>query len=266
MPKAHSVNVTEGRERWNHWAPVPYHWYAKTSFRNPLRQQEDVNFWANSVYPYVNEPTSYEQPGVPVVPRAGADYNSPHNKPRMKVGVAFNGLLHAFPAAEIAQPRTLPVIWAGLYRQNVDGFGLSNPVLQCDSLTAGDPCGFKPLDPPQFRAASRDYGAVWWGFSAPGVHTAWVYEKGFHVATADTSVRFIEVHAPTWPAVALTNAHPFTSFSTLDEQSANPGQPHWLLDCVAPGRTKAEGLIRYPGFFRPDSEFNYTEAQCEIGD
>jgi hypothetical protein len=37
-----------------------------------------------------------------------------------------------------------------------------------------------------------------------------------------------------------------------------------MTDCVKPGGHKPHPIF-YAGYFRPDSEFNYTLQQCDFG-
>jgi hypothetical protein len=64
-----------------------------------------------------------------------------------------------------------------------------------------------------------------------------------------------------WPTATMTNTHPWSAFDPNDV----PGSPYWMTDCVAPNVDKSNVNVYYPGFFRPDSEFNYTEYSCDIG-
>jgi len=162
----------------------------------------------------------------------------------------------------------LTLVWAGLFKQNRDGFALTSPTLLCDSVTPFDPCSFRDGARPQATGGTNQntgYGYVWWGFAAPGVTTSWVYNNGLHFVGTDTSARFVKVLLPNWPTRAMSNDHPWSAFDPVTTTPYLNGAPYWMIDCVAPNQAKGTAPYYYPGFFRPDSEFNYTEANCDIG-
>jgi prepilin-type N-terminal cleavage/methylation domain-containing protein len=252
-------NSADGRLRWDFWHSVPAGWRNVAPFNTAQRIAEDSQFWANSMLPYSKNNAILEQNGILTISRV----NDPRAKEPARVGMTYNGMLHGYSMSGVASPSRLPVYWAGMWKQNSLGLGLVSPVLQCGA-TGGAPCQFNPSGLPQVGGSSDGYGYAWWGFNE-AVNTTWIYGRGMHFVAADSSAKFRNVTAPNWPQKIMTNDHPFSAFDPNDI----PGSPYWMTDCGRPGVPKT-GMTGsspniYPGYFRPDSEFNYTEQQCDIG-
>jgi len=259
--------------RWCFQHRVPAGWQANGVHNTPDRIAQDTQFPLNSVLPYVKSLGLYEQSGMPTVAVAGVNY-AQATKPRARVGLAYNGLLSAYPSTAIGAPGQLPLIWAGLFKQNRDGLGLTSPVLWCNDPT-GATCQFKAGEPPQpdwdgaatpcaVYGAPGDYGYAWWGFAAPGVTTTYVYGRGLHFAASDSSARFKNIgNLPFWPLYQTGNANtnPWSAFDPADV----PGSPLWMTDCAAPNVDATDTLYSaagpvffYPCYFRPDSEYAWS--------
>ncbi|MCW5941433.1 MAG: prepilin-type N-terminal cleavage/methylation domain-containing protein [Fimbriimonadaceae bacterium] len=254
-PLAFGTDST-GQARWNFWHRVPAGWQANGVHDTPARIAEDSQMWANSTIPYIKSLDLPSQTGI-------SKYQLATNyaqavKARATVGISMNGMLHGWSATAVAQPSKLPLAWAGMFKQNMDGFAITSPQLYCNAV---GPCRFNP-GRPAVAGGAADYGYVWWGFA--NGFTTWVYGRGMHFVATDTSAKFRSINAPEWTAgKIMTNDHAWSAF---EDGGGGAGIPYWMTDCVEPGGTKNYGVNTfYPGFFRPDSEFNYTIQQCDIG-
>jgi prepilin-type N-terminal cleavage/methylation domain-containing protein len=273
--QAGSDSGNSGQMRWCFQHRVPAGWQANGVHNTPVRIAEDSQFPLSSVLPYMKSLGLYEQAGIPTVAVAGVNY-AQATKPRAKVGLAYNGMLSSYPGSSVASPGQLPIVWAGLFKQNRDGLGLTSPVLFCNDVT-GALCQFTAGGPPQPAHGGAvvtgcqaynspgAYGYVWWGFAAPGVTTSYVYGKGLHFAATDSSARFRNIgNLPFAPNFSTSNANtnPWSMFDPNDV----PGSPYWMTDCAAPN-IDASGtsypatgytVFFYPCYFRPDSEYAWT--------
>lgn len=227
----------------------------------PRRTEEEV-FVINAMNPYMKNFGMLEAAGMPLVTVGTANPAGPKPAP---INVSYNGMLHAYSGTAVAQVAKLPMFWGGMMKQNLTGMSLSQPQLNCPVVgtTAIPDCRFNPGASPQ-AGGPTDYGYNWYLVGNLSNFSAWMYSKGNPVIYADTHAKMQIWNGPLWPAVARNvDVNPFSSF---DGAVGSPqGSPYWMTDCVAPG-SAAGSMIYYPGFFRPDSEFNYdTSNSCDYG-
>jgi prepilin-type N-terminal cleavage/methylation domain-containing protein len=250
-----------GNWRTGTYTPVPQGW--ATGWDTAILINEASSSVFNSIQPYTKNLGVYEGAGL-------IDFNpgytqSPINgAPRpAKCNLTYNGMLHAWSATAVAQPSKLPLMLEN-YKQNTIGGQISNPVLCCTN--AGPSCRFNAGGYPQTGQVScayygPGYGYVWFLSTAAANFTVWVYGRGMPFVASDTSARMIQFNAPVWPQYAQNvNSNPWSSF----DPAGVPGSPYWMTDCVGPGGTKPNPIY-YAGYFRPDSEYNYTLTQCDFG-
>ena len=273
FPLSHGSDAN-GLNRWCFLHRVPAGWEANGVHNIEPRKSQDGQMVLSSIQPYMKNLDLLSQNGITVVTQAGAGYNLPGNTARARVGIAYNGLLHGWSATAVAQPSKTPLYSATMFKQNRDGFGISSPNLWCDSPSGG-PCRFNPSGPPQAGYNGSGlcgygdpgpYGYVWWGFGPASVMTTWIYGRGLHYVSTDTSARLLQVgDLPKWPLHAVNvNSNPWSAF----DPAGVPGSPYWMTDCMAPGVNKSTASSTnpfYAGFYRPDSEFSYTVAECDHG-
>lgn len=240
------------------------------------RQEEDSNAWGNSILPYIKTGKVFEAEGVPHFRPANAELQADYANNDGKYfssSVTFNGMLHNYSASAVASPSQHPMLWQGMFRRAYDGFFRANPELDCYDLAT--PCRFNPSDYPQagnWSRSSPGYGYVWFGAVNP-YGTAWIYSShGMHFIQDDSSARFQQINAALMSLSAtgeitrigsVSTHHPFSRIDT-DPGSA-PGSPFYSADCDS----KLDGLppnddgttinIAYDCFFRPDSEYNYSQ-------
>jgi prepilin-type N-terminal cleavage/methylation domain-containing protein len=261
FPLSFGTNGATGLPRWDFYHRVPQNWDNTAPFNTPTRQEEDGQFWANSIQPYVKNLEMFEQNGMVRTATAGLNYSNAV-RARARIGMTFNGMLHAWSGTAITEPSKLPVIWAGLFKQNRDGVARSSPTLLCDAPTPG-PCIFTPGGRPMPGNSDPTYGYVWWGFGTPTAYfTSWTYGRGMVFTASDSSAKFKTLNAPLYPAASMnTNDNPWSQF----DPAGAPGAPYWMTDCVSPGRAQGSEVY-YPGFFRPDSDFNWDDSECSLSD
>jgi prepilin-type N-terminal cleavage/methylation domain-containing protein len=272
FPLQCGTNGANNQLRWYFQHRVPNGWQNDGVTNVEPRVSEDGQMVLNSIQPYVKNVDLFSQNGIQTIAVSGVNY-SQAIKNRAKVGIAFNGMLHSWSTTAVAAPSKNPLYSATMFKQNRDGFGLTAPGLWCDSPTGG-PCRFNPTGPPQAGYNGNasgygnpgPYGYVWWGYNPSSVMTLWIYSKGLHFVSTDSSARFITAgNLPNWPNFATNvNTLPWSAF----DPGSTTGSPYWMTDCMAPGVSKALASTSqpfYPGYYRPDSEYNYTTLECDHG-
>lgn len=233
---------------------------ATSSGRNTEpRMSEESIFVLNSIQPYMKNLNLFEAPGKQEV-QVSTTIIAPSRAAR--INLSYNGILHSYSATAVAQPSQAPLFWQGFSRQNLVGLSFTTPILDCP--TANVPCRFNPGGGPQGGNPAYGY-TPFVNTLDPRLINVGVYGKtNIYVAT-DTSAKVRNwTGLPKWPqhAVLNVNTNPFSSSSP--DAGSDDGSWYWMTDCVTPGATKGTQTF-YPGFFRPDSEFNYTTAQCDHG-
>jgi prepilin-type N-terminal cleavage/methylation domain-containing protein len=265
FPLSMSFDSVGNAWRTGSYTGVPNGW-TSTAARDVLpRKEEEGASVFNSIQPYTKNIGVYEGAGL-------IDYNPGFTQSLIngapkpaKVNLTYNGMLHAWSATAVNQPSKCPLMLEN-YKQNTIGGQISNPVLCCTNV--GPDCRFNPSGYPQGGQTSclyygAGYGYVWFLSTQQANFTVWVYGRGMPFVAADTSARMVQFNAPIWPLYAQNvNTSPWSAFSNVAGDP--PGSPYWMTDCVAPGGTKPLPIY-YAGYFRPDSEYNYTLTQCDFG-
>ncbi len=207
--------------RWNFLTSVPNGWRNNGVHNVEPRRSQDGLHWANSLQTYVKNFELMEMNGMPLT-EVVTDGIVPGFR-KAKVGIAFNGLLHAYSGTAIEQPSRIPMYWAGGGKQNRNGFALTNPALNCAGQGAGCRFGTSP--------------AAWFGMESLAV-----YGQGMHFVASDTSAKLRNLRTSTNTAAPSTDYYN-NPFSTVN--AANQPQGMWF--CTATGAT-----VSYPCVFRPD--------------
>lgn len=264
-PLSMSYNSVGNVWRHGNYHAVPNGWTTAGSRHLDPRRTEEGSFVLNALQPYIKNLDIYSGAGLANVALAGVNPAVAGYEP-VGINVTYNGFLHAWSSTAVASPSKLPMMLQN-YKENTRGMMISNPVLCC--TVAGPACQFNGSGYPQPGQTScayygAGYGYVWFLSTLQSNFTVWVYGRGMAFIAADTSARMIQFNAPNWPQYAENvNSSPWSSF---DGSPGWPkGSPYWMTDCVQPGGTKGGSNIFYAGFFRPDSEYNYTLQQCDFG-
>ncbi len=200
--------------------------------------------WSNAMWPYVKNAEVYASASAPELPfpDPGA---YPGWRPKPTV-FAMNGLLGHLPAAEIANPSTLPLFTESLGNANVVGLAASNPELNC---RAAEPCRFAP--PKDGRCAEGANGATSRlassGRDARFTAGKGAAKNGYQVlAHADGSAKRIALPSPGAPS--------------------DPGVWWWSrLDANgAPTRYWRDPEACHPARFRPDGDPGAGVAEANL--
>jgi len=266
FPLGISPNTATGGWRTNGLTAIPNGWQSVGSRDVEPRKSEEGNYVLNSIQPYVRNYQMYQGNGLALVPPSSA-WSMSDRKNGLSpapVNLSYNGLLHAWSATAVASPSKLPLFAPTHMKQNLIGGGISSPTLDCQ-LSGNTACRFAPGAFPSGAAGpingGAPYGYVWWFVGDGNNFTLWQYGHGMCFVATDTSAKFLQFNAPKWPQYAENvNSSPWSSF----DPAGPPGSPYWMTDCVSPGKTKGSEVF-YPGFFRPDSEYNWKTSECDFG-
>lgn len=221
------------------------------------RRSDEAVFAHNSIQPYLKNWQIMQATGLPV---QNPGYDQVPAAPALApVGLTMNGMLSAWSATAIAQVSQLPLFWTGMFKQNGIG-SWAMPWIDCAGVTVAGNCRFNPSTTAAGGGAGN-YGYAWYSNWANKTDLS-VYGTTHLFVRADSSAKAIPLAGlPNWPqyAVLNVNRNPFSASAPTDRTQA-----WWITDCVAPGGNKATQAY-WPGFFRPDSEFNYTTLECDHG-
>jgi prepilin-type N-terminal cleavage/methylation domain-containing protein len=212
---------------WNYYHDAPYNWRYPNP--GPAWTVFQVH-WSNSIQPYVKNYGLYECPSCPPKRLSGVNYAAAATQ-TAKVAYTYNGLLHAYSQAQIANPSRLPLLWEGRGKSSVDGFALSNPALRCDQ-GATRPCRYSSCT---FAYNPNNYpnGAM---FVLDG--PMWIHSNGALFAHADGSAKWRRLGAQIAPAHTDRRVDPYTGY----DANGYPGF-FWWDGCN-------------PWLFRPDYDFS----------
>jgi prepilin-type N-terminal cleavage/methylation domain-containing protein len=260
FPLQFGPNSAVGGWRMGSWHAVPAGSNSVGGRNTEPRMSEEGQIIFNSMQPYIKNGDMFAGVGLPKVEVFGSANKTAKQS---DINLSYNGLLHAWSATAVAQPSRLPMLAPLMMKQNMVGAGLISPSLNCALDTFV--CRFTPGAFPSGKAGvyygGAPYGYVWFGVGNSGNFTLWQYGKGMAFVATDTSAKFMTFNAPNWPQYANNvNSSPWSAF----DPAGPPGSPYWMTDCSTPGRAK-NTEVYYAGYFRPDSNFSYTDAECDFG-
>ncbi|MER3412798.1 MAG: hypothetical protein C4341_00880 [Armatimonadota bacterium] len=164
-PSAIEYDDARGQYLWNEWHRF-----------NPSVYDAG---WTTQTYPYLGNQIYYGCPAATRRVLAGTTGKGP------LISYTFNGHLHHYNAAEVANPAELIAIWEGLGNRGVPGYAVSQPVLNCTGKMPKGACRYVPSKSPR-SFLFEPLGAV-------GVH-----EGRINAGYADTHVRSIAVGKGDW--------------------------------------------------------------------
>lgn len=234
-----------GTLRWATWHPFPSGWFDDGGSWSGASGLNDASvIWINSCYPYVKSGQLTEVSGGVNAQAVTSDFSVPRLKAPYKMGFSMNGLLSSYSATAVNSPSTVPLLWTGWGKLNMEGRVLTNPNLLCTG-TANSDCRFNPDQYP-IAGGSGGFGSAWfWGvpsFGSPAGFFPPASISGNNTAIVghvDSSAK--AVHLP--PPGTDKNLDPNLIFTTID----NTGAPQDLKAC----RVSTTGVY-YHAFFRPD--------------
>lgn len=208
-----AIGRTSASWRWNMMVAVPEDIRAHSS---PSVVDADRSVWANAARPYYRDTSLLAIPDAPVV-----DTHRPlrSDATPATVGIAMNGLLHAYRFAEIGTLDKVPLLWESMGPVNYQGFAMTNPSLMC--IQSNDPCRFDPSGGP---------GGVM--FNGPTIADL-TTDATYSILMADMSLATRPYPGPT------DTTSPWASIN-----ADGTGASYW--QCSA-------GRSMYPCFFMPNS-------------
>ncbi|CUU38072.1 MAG: hypothetical protein K6U12_03175 [Armatimonadetes bacterium] len=130
------------------------------------------------------------------------DYSQRVRSP-MPVSYTYNGYLHSYRLALVADPSTLPTIWEGLGREHWLGFAPVNPLLRCDR--ASGKCEFVPCTDP---ATTYPLGEV----RLPR-QSVWIHRSGVHFVMLDGKLVTRRLGARIAPSNTNPQIDPFDGYN-----------------------------------------------------
>jgi prepilin-type N-terminal cleavage/methylation domain-containing protein len=258
-------DTTVGGLRYNSLWAVPAGWTTSGNRHLEPRKSEESMTGFNALHPYMKNWGLLAGTGLPTFDYGVAQ--APGAPGAALVNLSMNGMLHAWSATAVAQPSRLPLFSPTLMKQNIKGFAITSPILNCRANTYA--CRFTPGGHPAgtpgqiYGGGGTDaiYAYAWWLVGSFGNFSLWQYGRGMCFVASDTSAKQMNFNAPLWPQFATNvNTSPWSSF----DPAGPPGSPYWMTDCVTPGRTKWTEPF-YPGYYRPDSEYSWTTNECDHG-
>lgn len=223
---------------------------------SPRRDDEAVHAH-NSTQPYIKNWELLKANGLSVV---NPGYTQVAGRPALApVGLTINGMLSAWSATAIAQTSQVPMWWTGMFKQNGVG-SWAQPWIDCTGVTTAGACRFNPTTTASGTGAGT-YGYAWFSNWSGKTDLATYGTTHLFVRTDSSAKALPMAGLPQWPLYAANNVNrnPFSSADPADKTQA-----YWITDCVAPGGNKATQAY-WPGYFRPDSEFNWTTNECDHG-
>jgi prepilin-type N-terminal cleavage/methylation domain-containing protein len=228
------------------------------------RRSEEESFVLNSLQPYMKNVQMFEAPGRTDL---SPGFTPVAGRTLTKINVSMNGMLHAWNATAVNQPSKNPLFWQGNFRANVVGGAFTTPQLNCPNPGAAGstaPCQFNPNSGPQGTTIAYGYNYFVPTLS-PTIINTFVYGRSMIMCAADSSTKVYNFGGlPRWPQFAVLNVNTNPWSSSDPAGTVGDGSAYWMTDCVAPGAAKT-GSNWYPGYFRPDSDYNYTVASCDHG-
>jgi prepilin-type N-terminal cleavage/methylation domain-containing protein len=227
-----TTNSPFGTWRWDSYQPAPHDWYGAS--------RDFAMVWANSTAQYRKTYELLALSGAPEVRVSGAPYDAPLKK-WANVSFTYNGLLQSLSQSNIEEITKLPMIWNGSGNAQEVGFVSTNPVLKCDSKTAG-PCKFNDSDVPMPGSTS---GSAW--FWTGDKTSAWVYGEGAIFVATDSSAKYRPFGKDQAASGSIKSVN--DPFSGYDKGAVPTGM--WV--CNVPGVPRA----KYACFFRPDITYDY---------
>ncbi len=239
LPLGTVPNSATGLWRFNN--VVPTAWNYNTGV-NPDFQMH----WANSTQNYSKNYDILTVPGVPLLKSALIATLTTNGTGRpAKVGLNFNGLMHAWPSSSIEAPSKSPLLWHGQGKHNWDGMTYSMPALNCNGAAPGN-CIFTPGAAPMV-GASGNSGDLWLYTNENANVTQFMYGKNLVVVATDSSARFINLSG----AVTLQGPNSIyrDPFAQYDARGVSVSR------YICRGSAAEPPVAAYWCYFRPDATF-----------
>lgn len=238
MPLAMYIS-TAGTHFYNTLIPIPAGWFTGGNWATPNAIAGSNVMWGNSMFQYVKSGNLLEVAGAQKSYFAPDDVKTKVKEPYV-MGLAYNGMLHAYSMSAAAAPSVNPAFWSGWGKMNSVGRALSNPTLECSGKAD---CRFIPGEQPQAdgKYSSPRYGDAWfWGTETYNPPASIYGQNSAVVVRLDSSARVIPITAPG----TKKNLDPNLIWTEVDAK----GVPQDLKAC----KVNKTDKIFQTAYFRPD--------------
>ncbi len=223
------------------WVDYPYATPAGWDYGGAYKQ-DDSNAWANSTHPYRKNYRLLTTEGT-----SPTDVTSEYATALFKwenTTLSTNGLLNIWNATAVNQVSKVPLLWHGNMKEELKGYGFTNPLLYCDLYANNTPCRFNAGGPPQQDPAAQGDWA--YGPYDSNKDSAWILARGMSFVATDSSARWLPMN----PGGQVTSSYGSYNDPTLEYRAK--GQQWRYHRCAA-----TSGGTRYLSWFRPDSDYRY---------
>ncbi|RYG47963.1 prepilin-type N-terminal cleavage/methylation domain-containing protein [bacterium] len=182
--------LSMGRNSQGVWSnalyPVPNTSITIGNWNTPGGLETSGSCWANSTQPYMKSYGLSELSGKRDVGLAEDEAPGAWTGPRAKIGLVYNGLLHAYNASGVASPSLAILAWAGMGDNNVLGRASANPILLCP--TPNTDCRFNASSDAE-GGTNESPDQIYGGWD--GNSKAFVYGQTMPVVRTDSSAKSI---------------------------------------------------------------------------
>lgn len=199
--------LPSGQWLWTYNQTIPPNWPPVQD----IRTYASVGCWANSIQPYLKNEAVNACPSGAEATFNKYNYSAATTTPVLS-GYTFNGELTSYPEAGVASASTLPMVWEGRGKVNMDGFALTNPVLECDNPGT---CVYQPYSD-NCSYSVNGQRSRWFGLSG----TAWIHSGGQDFVFADGHTKWRKVGAQTDGSDTDYTVDPFTDYNATGTPSA----------------------------------------------
>lgn len=145
---------------------TPWNWRSTSAAAQSLYG----GYWANAILPYTKNLQVVLCPDAATTLDLGGTPNGVAT--RLKVSLAYNGLLQGYSQAGMAVPAQLPMAHEGLGKGNLYGYQSPNPFLECAS--DNQPCSYIPNTGEGCSPTKNGTMSGWFGF----IGSAYVHSGG----------------------------------------------------------------------------------------
>ncbi|MBX3115671.1 MAG: prepilin-type N-terminal cleavage/methylation domain-containing protein [Fimbriimonadaceae bacterium] len=241
FPMANNAN-------WNAptWAFAPVELPANWRSNNAAWVNVNSSVYPNNVYAYTKNNQIMEIAGArqdstyasatPLASRVTAPY---------RAGWNLNGFLSSYSQTSISEVSRIPLLWAGMGKQNIEGYYIITPMLGCTGSTSTN-CLFNPtaLPTPVSLFGSTIGGSVF-STAYPNPAPQAIHSGGTVYVRSDSSAKFSKIGNPN----TANNLTAVDAFSGYDAAGVGNAVTYCASSTTAPG---------YSCIFRPDFDFDYN--------
>ncbi len=223
-----------GQWLWYYFMSVPANWIPGQSAALTTAYSQ---FWANSTQPYIKNYQVLACPSAQLVKLSGLP--TPGAVAPVPVTYSFNGDLHGYTLAGIANPASCPAVWEGDGKAKLLGYQTANPDMECDG-SAG--CTYTAVKSNGSCSTDGCYDYLWNGGNVDGPMTT--HGNGQVFTYADGHTKFRTMAAVVQPA---RNGWMTDPYCTYDKNAY--AQLSWY-----------DAQYDHAYLFRPDYDFTTSQG------